>query len=71
MTDEQLKAISYLVDDMILELSERSSMSSLSITAIILARSIRINDECGTGGQFRKMLSEACTYPAVDDRSVQ
>lgn len=59
--NDQVAAVAYGFDDYITELSHTHGIDVLSLTSIILARLILINDYAGCGPEFRTLLADVAT----------
>ena len=58
MTDDKLLEMIREVDNTFAVLIEKYQLPPLSFSSIILARILLINESCGTGQDFRQLLSE-------------
>ena len=63
MTDDKLIEMIKEVDDTFAVLIEKYQLPPLSFTSIVLARILLINESCGTGQDFRQLLSEVVLKP--------
>ena len=63
MTDDKLHKMIREVDDTFAVLIEKYQLPPLSFSSIILARILLINESCGTGQDFRQLLSEVVLKP--------
>lgn len=61
MTDDKVAAIAYGFDNYIANLSTEQGIDVLSLTSILLARLVLINEYAGCGDDFRKILGEVST----------
>lgn len=59
LDDKQLEHLSYEIDDYLLELANKYKCSSLSLSAIITARLVRLSMETGDTINFNKILQHA------------
>jgi hypothetical protein len=58
MTDDKLLEMIREVDNTFAALIGKYQLPPLSFSSIILARILLINEACGTGQDFRQLLSE-------------
>ena len=58
MTDDKLLEMIREVDNTFAVLIDKYKVPPLSFSSIILARILLINEACGTGQDFRQLLSE-------------
>ena len=58
MTDDKLLEMIIEIDNNFSVLIEKYEVPPLSFSSIILARILLINEACGTGQDFRQLLSE-------------
>ncbi len=63
MTEDKLHKMIREVDDTFAELIGKYQLPPLSFSSIILARILLINEACGTGQDFRQLLSEVVLKP--------
>jgi len=63
MTEDKLHEMIREVDDTFAVLIEKYQLPPLSFSSIILARILLINEACGTGQDFRQLLSEVVLKP--------
>jgi hypothetical protein len=65
MNDEQLIEISRNVDSYISQLSVKYDISPLSLTAVLIARCMILNNEAGSTGDFLKLLNSVANDPPL------
>lgn len=58
MTDDILVEVITDLDNNFSEMIEKYKLNPLAFTSIILARILLINENCGTGDDFRQLISE-------------
>jgi hypothetical protein len=63
MNDDKLVEMIREVDNTFAVLIEKYQLPPLSFSSIILARILLINESCGTGQDFRQLLSEVVLKP--------
>ena len=63
MNDDKLHEMIREVDNTFAVLIEKYQLPPLSFSSIILARILLINEGCGTGQDFRQLLSEVVLKP--------
>ena len=63
MTDDKLHEMIREVDDTFAVLIGKYQLLPLSFSSILLARILLINESCGTGQDFRQLLSEVVLKP--------
>ena len=63
MNDDKLIEMIREVDDTFAVLIEKYQLPPLSFSSIMLARILLINESCGTGQDFRQLLSEVVLKP--------
>jgi hypothetical protein len=63
MIDDKLSEIAFKVDDIITALIEEYKIDTLSLTSIITARLVLINDFTGNGERYRALLA---SVPQMD-----
>ena len=63
MNDDKLIEMIREVDNTFAVLIEKYQLPPLSFSSIILARILLINESCGTGQDFRQLLSEVVLKP--------
>ena len=63
MNDDKLVGMIREVDNTFAVLIEKYQLPPLSFSSIILARILLINESCGTGQDFRQLLSEVVLKP--------
>ena len=63
MTEDKLHEMIREVDDTFAVLIEKYKVPPLSFSSIILARILLINEACGSGQDFRQLLSEVVLKP--------
>jgi len=63
MTDDKLVEMIREVDNNFSVLIDKYKVPPLSFSSIILARILLINESCGTGQDFRQLLSEVVLKP--------
>ena len=70
MNDDTITKLVYGIDDIFAKLIETSQVSPLTLSSIVLARLIRMNDACDTGGKFRQILYEAYKKEPVEQNGM-
>jgi hypothetical protein len=70
MNDEQLIEISRNVDDYISSLLMKYDMTALSLTAVLLARTMVLNKEAGSAEDFTKLLVSVVQNPPERNEKV-
>jgi hypothetical protein len=70
MNDEQLIEISRNVDDYISSLLMKYDMTALSLTAVLLARTMVLNKEAGSADEFTKLLVSVVQNPPERNEKV-
>ncbi len=70
MTDDQLIEISRNVDDYISSLLMKYDMTALSLTAVLLARTMVLNKEAGSSDDFVKLLVSVVQNPPERNEKV-
>ena len=63
MNDDKLIEMIREVDNTFAVLIEKYQLPPLSFSSILLARILLINESCGTGQDFRQLLSEVVLKP--------
>ena len=63
MNDDKLVEMIREVDNTFAVMIEKYQLPPLSFSSIILARILLINESCGTGQDFRQLLSEVVLKP--------
>ncbi len=63
MNDDKLVEMIREVDNTFAVMIEKYQFPPLSFSSIILARILLINESCGTGQDFRQLLSEVVLKP--------
>ena len=63
MNDDKLIEMIKEVDNTFAVLIEKYQLPPLSFSSIMLARILLINESCGTGQDFRQLLSEVVLKP--------
>ena len=63
MTDNEMLELSRKIDDMLLKWADQNRTSALSLSAIVLARSMLLCDAVGSGDDFRKLCFEVSGKP--------
>ena len=63
MNDDKLVEMIREVDNTFAVLIEKYQLPPLSFSSIMLARILLINESCGTGQDFRQLLSEVVLKP--------
>ena len=63
MNDDKLHEMIREVDNTFAVLIEKYQLPPLSFSSIMLARILLINESCGTGQDFRQLLSEVVLKP--------
>ena len=63
MNDDKLIEMIREVDNTFAVLIEKYQLPPLSFSSIMLARILLINESCGTGQDFRQLLSEVVLKP--------
>jgi len=63
MNDDKLVEMIREVDNTFAVLIEKYQLPPLSFSSILLARILLINESCGTGQDFRQLLSEVVLKP--------
>ena len=68
MNDDKLIEMIREVDNTFAVLIEKYQLPPLSFSSILLARILLINESCGTGQDFRQLLSEvAVKTPKIQE----
>ena len=57
MTDDKLSKLAFEIDDIMVELVNKHNIGPLTLTSVILARLVLMNDFTGSGDDFRKIMS--------------
>jgi hypothetical protein len=70
MNDEQLIEISRGVDNYISSLLMKYDMTALSLTAVLLARTMLLNKEAGSADEFTKLLVSVVQNPPERNEKV-
>ena len=70
MNDEQLIEISRDVDNYISSLLMKYDMTALSLTAVLLARTMVLNKEAGSADEFIKLLVSVVQNPPESNEKV-
>jgi hypothetical protein len=70
MNDEQLIEISRGVDNYISSLLMKYDMTALSLTAVLLARTMVLNKEAGSAEDFTKLLVSVVQNPPERNEKV-
>ena len=70
MNDEQLIEISRDVDNYISSLLMKYDMTALSLTAVLLARTMLLNKEAGSADEFTKLLVSVVQNPPERNEKV-
>jgi len=70
MNDEQLIEISRNVDNYISSLLMKYDMTALSLTAVLLARTMVLNKEAGSADEFTKLLVSVVQNPPERNEKV-
>jgi hypothetical protein len=70
MNDEQLIEISRNVDNYISSLLMKYDMTALSLTAVLLARTMVLNKEAGSADDFTKLLVSVVQNPPERNEKV-
>ena len=70
MNDEQLIEISRDVDNYISSLLMKYDMTALSLTAVLLARTMVLNKEAGSADEFTKLLVSVVQNPPEQNEKV-
>jgi hypothetical protein len=70
MNDEQLIEISRGVDNYISSLLMKYDMTALSLTAVLLARTMVLNKEAGSADEFTKLLVSVVQNPPERNEKV-
>jgi hypothetical protein len=70
MNDEQLIEISRDVDNYISSLLMKYDMTALSLTAVLLARTMVLNKEAGSADEFTKLLVSVVQNPPERNEKV-
>ena len=70
MNDDKLIEMIKEVDNTFAVLIEKYQLPPLSFSSIILARILLINESCGTGQDFRQLLSEVVLKPPKNQEVV-
>jgi len=70
MNDAQLIEISRDVDDYISSLLMKYDMTALSLTAVLLARTMVLNKEAGSADDFAKLLVSVVQNPPERNEKV-
>jgi hypothetical protein len=70
MNDEQLIEISRDVDNYISSLLMKYDMTALSLTAVLLARTMVLNKEAGSAEDFTKLLVSVVQNPPERNEKV-
>ena len=63
MTDDKLIEMISEIDATFGNMVGKYQLPPLSFTSIVLARILLINESCGTGQDFRQLLSEVALKP--------
>ena len=63
MNDDKLIEMINEVDNTFAVMIEKYQLPPLSFSSIMLARILLINESCGTGQDFRQLLSEVVLKP--------
>ena len=70
MNDDKLIEMIKEVDNTFAVLIEKYQLPPLSFSSILLARILLINESCGTGQDFRQLLSEVVLKPPKNQEVV-
>ena len=70
MNDDKLIEMIREVDNTFAVLIEKYQLPPLSLSSIMLARILLINESCGTGQDFRQLLSEVVLKPPKNQEVV-
>jgi len=70
MNDDKLVEMIREVDNTFAVMIEKYQLPPLSFSSIILARILLINESCGTGQDFRQLLSEVVLKPTKSQEVV-
>ena len=70
MNDDTITKLVYGIDDIFAKLIETYRIDPLALSSIVLARMIRINDACDTGGEFRQILNDASKKEPVEQNGM-
>lgn len=71
LTDQELIQISHEIDDFLSILATKYSVAPLSLSAITLARLMRLVEESDSHGDFKKIMSSAIGMGKKADRVLQ
>ena len=71
MEDSQLIKMAYELDDILLATCNKYQTSPLSVSAVILARLLKLNEEVGTDADFRKLLIDVSGTTVPDSIILQ
>jgi len=66
MTEDQLITIAYEIDNVLVATCNKYQMDGLSVSAVILARLLKLNQEFGSEDDFIKLLMSASTGKEID-----
>ena len=69
--DKDLIKLSYEMDNILIATGNKHGVSALSLSAIILARLMKLNEETDSLDDFRKLLSDAAKTQAPDSFTIQ
>ena len=69
--DKDLIKISYEMDNILIATGNKYGVTALSLSAIILARLMKLNEETDSLDDFRKLLSDASATKAPDSFTIQ
>lgn len=64
LNDNELVDLSYEIDNTLALLLEKHQIGPLSLSAIILARLMRMTEEVDADGDFKKIMKSASTHVA-------
>jgi hypothetical protein len=70
LNDEKLIEISRNVDNYISSLLMKYDMTALSLTAVLLARTMLLNKEAGSADEFTKLLVSVVQNPPESNEKV-
>lgn len=71
MDDSTLIKMSYEVDNILAATCNKYEISGLSFSAVMLARLLKLNEELGSGDDFRKLMLQASSTEAPDSITLQ
>jgi hypothetical protein len=59
LNDKQMSEVAYELDSFLVDLSEKYKLEPLNLSAVVLARLIRLTEEFGEGNHFHMIMETA------------